>query len=131
LTTGVAAVASGYPTTPHVHDARAPTASEDATGPPPVRRIGVPVIDWLFRDRRTGRITVAQVPNLLLITFLVAEAVRLIARPSGTIADVVDVVASLALIAWAVDEIVRGVNPWRRILGSAALAWVVVDLLLS
>jgi hypothetical protein len=27
---------------------------------------------------------------------------------------------------WAVDEIVRGVNPWRRILGAVVLAFVVV-----
>jgi hypothetical protein len=34
----------------------------------------------------------------------------------------VDGVAGVALAVWAVDEIVRGVNPWRRILGAAVLA---------
>ena len=40
-------------------------------------------------------------------------------------------VASIALIVWSVDEIVRGVNPWRRILGSGVLAWVVIGVVLS
>jgi len=85
------------------------------------RAAGAPMIDWLFRDRRTGGITIAQVPNAPLIVFLGASGVRWVAHPSGTVGTVVDVIASIALVAWAVDEIVRGVNPWRRILGGAVL----------
>jgi hypothetical protein len=90
----------------------------------------VPVIDWLFRNRTTGRITIAQVPNAPLVVFLVAAGVRWLFHPSGAVGTVVDVVASVALIAWAVDELVRGVNPWRRILGGGVLAAVGVDALL-
>lgn len=79
------------------------------------------MIDWLFRDRRTGGITIAQFPNPPLIVFLVAAAVRLVADPSGTVGDVVWVVGFVALLVWALDEIVRGVNPWRRILGTVVL----------
>jgi len=84
------------------------------------------MIDWLFRNRRTGRITVAQVPNVPLIVFLVAVVVRWIFHPSGTVGTGVDVVALLALITWAVDEIVRGVNPWRRLVGGGVLTYVAV-----
>lgn len=79
------------------------------------------MIDWLFRDRRTGGITIAQFPNPPLIVFLVAAAVRLVADPLGTVGDVVWVVGFVALLVWALDEIVRGVNPWRRILGTVVL----------
>jgi hypothetical protein len=35
------------------------------------------------------------------------------------------VVATGSLIVWALDEVVRGVNPWRRFLGVAVLIYVV------
>ena len=84
------------------------------------------VVDWLFRNRATGRITVAQTPNAPLVVFLLAAGVRWLLHPSGAVGTAVDVVASVALIAWAVDEIVRGVNPWRRILGGAVLGGVAI-----
>ena len=105
--------------------------SGGARGPAGCRRGVEPVIDWFFRNRRTGRITIAQAPNPALVVFLAAAALRLIARTSGTVGTVGDVGASIALIVWSVDEIVRGVNPWRRILGSGVLAWVVIGVVLS
>ena len=87
------------------------------------------MIDWLFRDRRTGRITVAQRPNVPLLVFLAAVVVRWVLHPQGTVGTVVDVVGAGALVVWAGDEIVRGVNPWRRILGGAVLAAIVAGAL--
>src|SRR5674476_93869 len=69
------------------------------------------MIDWLFRNRQTGEMTVAQLPNAPLIVFVVAVAVRWIFHRSGTAGTIVSVVAVVALIVWAGDEIVRGVNP--------------------
>jgi len=31
-------------------------------------------------------------------------------------------------VIWALDELVRGVNPWRRILGGGVLVWQVAEL---
>jgi len=87
------------------------------------------MIDWLFRNRRTGGITVAQLPNPPLLVFLVAVVVRWVLHPAGTAGTVVDVVATVALVVWAGDEIVRGVNPWRRLLGAGVLAGTVVGAL--
>ena len=75
--------------------------------------------DWLFRDRRTGHVVIAQVPNAPLVVFLVASVGRRVADPSGTAGTVVDVVATGALLVWAGDEVLRGVNPFRRLLGAA------------
>lgn len=83
-------------------------------------------LDWMFRNRRTGRLTVAQVPNVPLVVCLAAVAALVAFRPGGRVATALVVTAWGALVVWAVDEIVRGVNPWRRILGGGVLAVVAV-----
>ena len=80
------------------------------------------MIDWLFRNRHTGEITVAQAPNLSISVFAVAAALRWALSPSGTWGTLLDVVATVALLWWALDELIRGVNPFRRLLGAAVLA---------
>ena len=83
---------------------------------------------WWFENRRTGEITVAQFPNWPLwgigATWLVSALVDPATAP--------DRAASWARtglwLVWAGDEIVRGVNPWRRALGTVVLAWQVSEL---
>lgn len=87
------------------------------------------VIDRLFRDRHTGRITIVQAPNLALWLFIGAAVLRSLLDPSGGFRTALDGVATVALVWWAVDEIVRGVNPWRRLLGGAVLAGQVLKYL--
>ena len=88
-------------------------------------------VDWLFRDRRTGRIVIAQWPNLSLGIFLVASLVRRLARPEGGAGRAVTVIATGALLWWAVDEVARGVNPFRRLLGAVVGVATAVGLLLG
>src|SRR3984893_7170984 len=83
---------------------------------------------WCFRNRDTGAITVAQTPNLALSVFLVATAILWLMHPNGTISTVAKVVATGSLIVWALDEVVRGVNPWRRFLGVAVLIYEVFTI---
>jgi hypothetical protein len=80
---------------------------------------------WCFRNRETSAITVAQTPNLALSLFLVSAAILWLGSPHGAISTGVKVVAAGSLIVWALDEVVRGVNPWRRFLGAAVLIYVV------
>jgi hypothetical protein len=87
------------------------------------------VIDWLFRNRQTGEITIAQVPNLPLGLFLVATGLRWLFDPSGGVRTALGALATVGLLWWAVDEVVRGVNPWRRLLGGAVLAGQVAKFL--
>jgi hypothetical protein len=89
----------------------------------------VEVVDWALRDRRTGRIVVAQWPNAALVVWIAATVLRALSDPGGTWGLALRVVATVALSWWAVDEIVRGVNPWRRLLGTAVFAGLVVSLL--
>ena len=80
------------------------------------------MIDWLFRNRHTGQITIAQLPNLPLWLFLAATAAQWLFDPSGGVRTAVRAVATIGLLWWAIDEVIRGVNPWRRFLGGAVLA---------
>ncbi|WP_331315081.1 hypothetical protein [Methylobacterium mesophilicum] len=80
----------------------------------------------MFRDRTTGAITVAQWPNLPLWLFAGLSLAAWLAQDSGPLspwlpAAWLSVGADLALAWWAADELLRGVNPWRRILGAATL----------
>lgn len=87
------------------------------------------VFDWLFRDRRTGRVAIAQWPNLALSLFLAAAAIRTLAHPAGTAGTILNVVVALTLTWWAVDEVARGVNPFRRALGAMVLAATAASLI--
>lgn len=84
-------------------------------------------VEWMFRSRETGRIVVAQAPNALLLAWLAAVVARWVLRPDGTWRSAVGLVATIALTAWSLDEILRGVNPWRRLLGTAALAGLIAS----
>jgi hypothetical protein len=88
----------------------------------------VAVVDWLFRDRATGKLAIVQVPNVPLLVFLVGLVLRSVLHPTGTLHAVLTVVGTAALLVWAIDEIVRGVNPWRRALGGGVLIWQLLIL---
>jgi hypothetical protein len=87
------------------------------------------VVDWLFRDRTTGRITIVQFPNAALGLFLIASLLRSVFDPTGWPGTALKVLATGGLVWWAVDELLRGVNPWRRLLGGAVLAGQVLRYL--
>ena len=87
------------------------------------------MVDWLFRDRRTGRIVIAQWPNLALAIWLGATALRAVLDPTGGWRTTLDLVATAALTWWSLDEILRGVNPWRRLLGTLVLTATALSLL--
>jgi hypothetical protein len=80
-------------------------------------------LDWMFRSRETGRVTLGQFPNLEQKIFTGATLVGVL-LPASKLRTGVGVVAVLALVIWAIDEMARGVNPFRRILGGTALGGV-------
>lgn len=61
--------------------------------------------------------------------FFGAFVLRLLLDPSGDLRTGLDVIGMAALAIWAVDEIVRGVNPFRRLLGGFVFAGLVAGLL--
>lgn len=79
---------------------------------------------WFLTDRTTGRYVVAQWPNPPLWLWIVATLAH---RVTG--AAWLSWVATTALGAWALLELVRGQSPFRRLLGAAVLAATVLGLL--
>jgi hypothetical protein len=77
--------------------------------------------DWWFRNRRTGRITLGQPPNLPIKIFAATTAVGVLV-PRGPVRAASAELAVGVLAWWAIDEAARGVNPYRRLLGIGTLA---------
>jgi len=89
------------------------------------------VLDWLFRNRQTGGITIAQLPNVPLWIFLATVVLRWVV-PTGTwVRTAINWIAVVALGWWALDESLRGVNPWRRALGLGVCVLVVTSAVSS
>ena len=89
-----------------------------------------PGLGWFFRNPDTGEVVVAQWPNLPLSVFLAATAARLVFQPDGTAGTVVSIVATTAIVVWALFEIAAGSSPFRRVLGAAVLLATLTGLLL-
>ena len=105
---------SSQPQRAEPRSAATPVDPDEAqTGSAMLRR----AFDWTFRSRVTGRIVIAQFPNVSLALFLVASIAQRFVGPQSDAQAVLPWLATVALAWWAVDEIVRGVNPWRRMLG--------------
>ena len=49
-------------------------------------------------------------------------------HPAGTVGTVLRVVEDGSILVWAVDELLRGVNPFRRLLGLVVLVGTVTGL---
>jgi hypothetical protein len=80
-----------------------------------------PVVDWCFRNRETGEITIGQPPNTLAKVVGGLWLARRLWRGKGTVAQVLFVAETGALAMIGADELVRGVNPWRRFIGATTL----------
>ena len=79
-------------------------------------------IGWFFRNRGTGEITIGQWPNAPLLIFAGCALLGWVLDSAGGPGVAVRIVGGISLAYWALDEIFRGVNPWRRCLGAAVMA---------
>ena len=86
-------------------------------------------VNWMFRSRKNGRITLAQLPNWPLGVWLLASVVMWVGHPKGRVGDSLSFLASAALALWSADELLRGVNPFRRLLGAAVLTSLVFSVM--
>jgi hypothetical protein len=59
---------------------------------------------------------------------IIAGVLLWVAPSGGTAGSVLTVVFKGGLLVWAADEIVRGVNPWRRCLGGAIAIYTFTTL---
>ena len=118
------------------HPPRQARASSSSTSSGPVNGTGGvrgalrAILDWYFRDPRTGKVVVGQRPNLPIILWVVTVVARQLAEDGSDIERLLDW-SSLAFLGWwAIDELVRGADPFRRTLGLAGclfVAWGVLS----
>lgn len=101
-------------------------AAGSAPGPP--RGALGRFTDWLFRDRVSGRYVIGQWPNLPLWLFLAGTVASIVLPLTGGAELALRLATSAALLWWALWEVVAGVNPFRRILGTVITMWVLVGL---
>jgi hypothetical protein len=102
-----------------------------ATTPAPGRHVAVRASRWLFVNRRTGRLTVAQWPNLALWAFIAGSVAMRVVHPAGHAGTALRVLTIAALILWALDEVCRGVNPFRRFLGLVVLLATIANIVIG
>jgi hypothetical protein len=92
------------------------------------RRPAFPALQWWFRDEH-GKVVVAQAPNPPILVWLVSVVIGWIGVFDGERALVVARIGQGALIAWSLDELLRGASPARRLLGAVVLTAMLVRLL--
>lgn len=94
--------------------------------PPPVHRRSL--WDRTWKDKN-GVVTLWQRPNAWLIGWAAITTISLFftRRP----ADILSSVASLSLVIWALLEMSRGINYYRRFLGVIVLLYAVAAILKS
>lgn len=98
------------------------TPSHPSTSSP----VGPTDLQWWIRDR-DGRVVVAQPPNAAIAVWLAATVGSWLAH--GSRHEILSRVAEGALAVWALDEIVRGASPVRRLMGAVVLPIVLSRVL--
>ena len=84
---------------------------------------------WWFEDRRTGRIVIAQFPNWPIWAIAACWLARMLTEDGSTFDDVLRWAVRGLWLFWGADELARGVNPWRRLLGASVLGWQLFSVL--
>jgi hypothetical protein len=86
-------------------------------------------VQWFFRSRETGVITFAQAPNLVLWVVIAAGVLVQVFPSERRWSFALEFVFKGGLLIWALDELFRGVNPWRRCLGAAVFGYELTTIL--
>jgi hypothetical protein len=86
------------------------------------------VANWAFRSRDNGRITIVQWPNISLAIVIMCDLARALLHTRGGVDEVLHWTGSAALVWWSLDEIIRGANPFRRVLGVVVLARLIIRI---
>ena len=97
-------------------------ATSEQTRPHRVRP-PFPSLGWWVRDRQ-GAVALVQVPNPPLCLWLVCDGLSRVGGLASSSAEAVSQLGAGALVAWALDEVLRGASPARRLLGALVLPLV-------
>ena len=79
-------------------------------------------VDWLLRSRTSGEVVVGQPPNPPILVWTLATGLSWFT--TGRLRAALQTAAAVSLAWWSLDELLRGVNPLRRLFGLAGLGWL-------
>jgi hypothetical protein len=79
-----------------------------------------------FWKNPQGHVVIWQMPNIPLIGWAVLTVLSLLTK--GRLSDVLSWLSSASLIVWALLEVSKGVNYFRRLLGLLVLVAAVMSL---
>jgi hypothetical protein len=83
------------------------------------------IIDWLFNDSNGKKVTY-QRPNLPIIVWFVALLLSKFID-SDNVSNIFSIISFVALLVWALLEVLTGVNRFRRILGLIVITYLVAS----
>ena len=83
-------------------------------------------LDWWIRDKDTGRIVLMQPPNAAILVFFASYVLRWFT--GDRLDSQLSHIGMGALAVWGLDEVIRGANPFRRLLGVGVLGWQIFKL---
>lgn len=78
---------------------------------------------WWFENRVTHEITVAQFPNWPILAIGIGTLAGRLTRDGSTPDQIIQAGTTALWLYWGFDELIRGVNPWRRALGLGVIGW--------
>lgn len=93
----------------------------------PPRRATFPSLQWWIRDR-DGRVVLAQPPNPAILVWLASVVIGWTGLLDTDREAVLTRIGQGAVVAWSLDELLRGASPVRRVLGAVVLLVMLVRL---
>lgn len=84
--------------------------------------------DKFWKDKH-GRVVIWQWPNPYLYGWVGLTVLAMLTH--GQTADIFSILGSISLVVWALLEIFKGVNYFRRLLGLLVLVFAVATLIKS
>ncbi len=82
--------------------------------------------DKIWRDKH-GNVVIWQTPNAFLIAWVVLTIISLFLN--NTAANIFSWLGMLAIIIWAVLEMAKGVNYFRKALGGVVFILIVISII--
>jgi hypothetical protein len=92
--------------------------------PPVVPSPSQDPLGWAVTSRESGEVVVWQAPNLPALVSTAGAVLTAVAPRGSGLQRGAAVATALVSTWWGVDELARGVNPFRRALGAGGLAAV-------
>lgn len=88
---------------------------------PRVPPLGRDPVGWATTSRESGEVVLWQAPNRLALLSTAGAALTVVAPAGSPVRRAAAATTAVVATWWGVDELARGVNPFRRAVGGAAV----------